>query len=185
MNQPRYLTKSRFKLACECPTKLFYTNKKDVYADQNLDDPFLEHFADGGFQVGELAKHYFPGGTEIGRIGDGDYRVPVDETRKLIESGDVTLYEAAFQADDYFIYADIVERRGGNIFLYEVKAKSIDPSKYDFVTTRRPIKLHSDWETYLLDVAFQKMVVQKAFPEFGVRRISFWSINPALLRQTD
>jgi len=27
----RYLTKSRFKLAVDCPTKLFYTGKESVY----------------------------------------------------------------------------------------------------------------------------------------------------------
>ena len=31
---PRYLTKSRFKLAVECPTKLFYTGKPE-YANTN------------------------------------------------------------------------------------------------------------------------------------------------------
>ena len=54
-----YLTKSRFKLALNCVTQLYYTGKKDVYADKNLDDDFLEALAKGGFQVGELAKYYF------------------------------------------------------------------------------------------------------------------------------
>jgi hypothetical protein len=31
MTKPRYLTKSRFKLAAECPTKLFYTGKETIY----------------------------------------------------------------------------------------------------------------------------------------------------------
>ena len=31
--KPRYLTKSRFKLALECPTKLFYTGKIEIYPD--------------------------------------------------------------------------------------------------------------------------------------------------------
>ena len=47
----RYLTKSRFKLAMECPTKLFYTGK-DEYINQNIDDSFLLAFAEGGFLVG-------------------------------------------------------------------------------------------------------------------------------------
>lgn len=47
----RCLTKSRFKLATECPTKLFYTRKKE-YADQSLEDSFLEALADGGYQAG-------------------------------------------------------------------------------------------------------------------------------------
>jgi len=53
---PHYLTKSRFKLALECPTKLYYTNKKDEYADERLDDAFLAALAEGGFQVAELAR---------------------------------------------------------------------------------------------------------------------------------
>lgn len=47
----RYLTKSRYKLGLECPIKLFYTNKKDEYADIKLDDPFLMALADGGFLI--------------------------------------------------------------------------------------------------------------------------------------
>src|SRR5699024_6664692 len=59
--KPRYLTKSRFTVAMECPTKLFYTGKKE-YVNNSLEDPFLEALAEGGFQVGELATAYYPGG---------------------------------------------------------------------------------------------------------------------------
>ena len=31
MIKPRYLTKSLFKIAVECPTKLFYADKKEEY----------------------------------------------------------------------------------------------------------------------------------------------------------
>src|SRR6478672_1772714 len=55
----RYLTKSRFKQALDCPSKLFYCNKPNEYADDALDDPFLAALAEGGFQVGELAKFLF------------------------------------------------------------------------------------------------------------------------------
>jgi len=47
----RYLTKSRFKLAEECPTKLFYTRKKE-FPDKKGEDPFFAALAEGGFQVG-------------------------------------------------------------------------------------------------------------------------------------
>lgn len=57
-SRPRYLTKSRFKLGMECPTKLFYTSKSDIYSNENLEDTFLAALAEGGFQVGELAKAY-------------------------------------------------------------------------------------------------------------------------------
>ena len=51
----RYLTKSRFRQAIECPTKLYYTKKDNIYANVKLDDNFLKTLADGGFQVEELA----------------------------------------------------------------------------------------------------------------------------------
>ena len=38
----RYLTKSRFKLGLECPTKLFYTKKKNIYADNKIGDTFTD-----------------------------------------------------------------------------------------------------------------------------------------------
>ncbi len=44
----RYLTKSRFKLALECPTKLFYTGKPKTYRDTKQEDSFLQMLAEGG-----------------------------------------------------------------------------------------------------------------------------------------
>ena len=40
----RYLTKSRFKLALECPTKLYYTGKAE-YANTKNDNEFLAMLA--------------------------------------------------------------------------------------------------------------------------------------------
>ena len=57
MAEPGYLTKSRFKLACECETKLHYTKKGD-YADQSIDDSFLLELAKGGYQVGAQDKNW-------------------------------------------------------------------------------------------------------------------------------
>ena len=48
MTKPRYLTKSRFKLAVQCPTKLFYTGKKNIYRDTMQEDSFLAIVAMGG-----------------------------------------------------------------------------------------------------------------------------------------
>ena len=61
----RYLTKSRFRQAIECPTKLYYTKKDNIYANVKLDDNFLKTLADGGFQVEELARLHYPNGVLI------------------------------------------------------------------------------------------------------------------------
>ncbi len=46
----KYLTKSLFKLALECPTKLFYTKKKE-YVDKAVNDSFLESLAEGACKI--------------------------------------------------------------------------------------------------------------------------------------
>ena len=75
MTSPRYLTKSRFKLAVECPTKLFYTGKEDLYRNTKQEDSFLAMLAEGGYQVGELAKLYYPSGIEIETMNHHDAEV--------------------------------------------------------------------------------------------------------------
>lgn len=165
----RPLTKSRFKLGCECPTKLFYTGKPAVYGDNNDDDAFLRALAEGGFQVGKLAQLEFPGGKEI--IAK-DYESSLKETQLLLTQSDVTIYEAAVQYQNLFIRTDILKKIEDTIFLYEVKAKSYDreeDSFYDKGQLKKNIKkITGKWQPYLYDIAFQHYVVSKAFPNHKV-----------------
>ena len=163
MSKKRYLTKSRFVLVTECPTKLFYTGKAE-YANQNLDDSFLLALADGGFQVGELAKCYFPGGHNIDQI---EYEEALAKTHELLSQERVIIYEAAIATDNLFIRADIFVKNGTQINLYEVKSKSFDPTEENpFANKNGTIK--ANWRSYLYDVAFQKHVITQAFPQYTV-----------------
>ena len=163
MPQNRFLTKSRFQLATECPAKLFYTGKDD-YANQSMDDSFLEALAEGGFQVAALAKCYLPGGHEIGTL---DYDQALAQTNDLLKQENVTIYEAAVSVENLFIRADILVKRGNRLELFEVKAKSVDPSdEHPFSTKSGTIK--KGWKSYLYDAAFQKYVISRAFPQYTV-----------------
>jgi hypothetical protein len=163
MNTSRYLTKSRFKLALECETKLYYTNKKE-YCNQKLDDPFLEALANGGFQVGELAKLYYPGGTEI-EFGHPDEMVK--HTNELLLQKKVIIYEATIRYGKMLVRVDVLVKDGNKIDLIEVKAKSYDGDPGCFLTKKND-KINKDWKDYIYDVAFQKHVMSKAFPEFEI-----------------
>ena len=48
-----YLSKSDFKVAQTCPTKLYY--KKNKYPSQKDENEYLVLLADGGFMIGRLA----------------------------------------------------------------------------------------------------------------------------------
>lgn len=160
---PTTLSKSRFKLATECPTKLFYTGKKEEYADQSQDDTFLAALAEGGFQVGELAKAMHPGGHDIKPL---NYEESLAQTNELLEQEDVTIFEAAVAYKDLFIRIDVLRKQGNMFDLVEVKAKSFDCVE-DFTNKNGTIKPR--WFPYLIDVAFQEYVLRKAFPKTIIR----------------
>ncbi|MEO8649279.1 MAG: DUF2779 domain-containing protein [Acidobacteriota bacterium] len=165
MKTPRLLTKSRFKLATVCPTKLYYTGKPDIYPDRSVDDPFLLALSTGGFQVGELAKSYFPGGVEIGSK-PGDHVEAVAATDRELQKENAVIFEAAVRHEGFFIRIDILVKSGDRLEVIEVKSKSYEEGVSAFFGARGGIS--SEWKEYLYDVAFQKMVVQAAFPQADV-----------------
>lgn len=159
----RYLTKSRYILGLNCPTKLYYTGKPE-YPDESQGDSFLEALAEGGYQVGALAKCYFPDGMEIKQH---DYDNSLAETMELMTNNKIVLFEAAFKHQNQFVRADIIEKTNKVINLYEVKAKSFDGNdSIDMLKKDGFIK--PDWKEYLYDVAFQKYVISKNYPDHKV-----------------
>ena len=117
-----FLTKSRFVTALTCPTKLFYIADNN-YANQSVQDTFLAALAEGGFQVGELAKQYFPGGVNIETL---DVTKAANQTSKLLKNENITIFEAAVKYENCFIRVDVLEKKGNVVKIHEVKAKSVD-----------------------------------------------------------
>jgi len=115
----RYLTKSRFALALECPTKLEYSDEP-AFANVDLDNEFLLALAEGGHQVGALAKCLFPDGIEIEAIG---HDAQAALTEEMLKQGDITLFEAAIRVGRLFIRTDLLRKSGDVLDLFEVKAK--------------------------------------------------------------
>jgi hypothetical protein len=162
-HQFRPITKSRFLLALDCPTKLFYHGKEE-YPSLDADNEFLKSLAEGGCQVGELAKLYFADGIGISNRG---YENPITETRQHLNKNDVILFEAAFQYENLFIRTDIIIKKGMTIDLIEVKSKSTS-NKEASTFTKKDGDPKKEWEPYLFDVAFQKYVLKKALPGYTI-----------------
>ena len=165
MTRPRYLTKSRFKLAAECPTKLFYTGKDSIYRNTKQEDSFMAMLADGGYQVGELAKCYFPEGIEINAIAHDE---ALNQTSLLLQRDKVTIFEAAILHDDLFIRIDVLIKDGNKFKLIEVKAKSYNSEKPKVLGSRGD--LLTGMRPYIEDVAFQAYVLSGAFPNAKINK---------------
>ena len=121
--KPKYFTKSVFKEALTCPARLNYCNREE-YANQDGADEFLKALAEGGFQVGELAKVYYGIAPENDLSGSADD--VAQRTKALLTAEQVTIAEAGFIFDRCFCRVDILRKNGDEIELIEVKAKSWD-----------------------------------------------------------
>jgi hypothetical protein len=154
-----YLTKSLFQIGYECPTKLYYRVHSEKYANTKMEDPFLEALANGGFQIGALARAYYPEGILVNEETNED---AITKTKTLLEQENCTLFEAAIHSGPFLIRVDILIKKRNKFELIEVKAKSFHPDSDSFLTNKG--KISSNWKPYLVDVAFQEMVFTQAFP---------------------
>lgn len=160
----RYLTKSRFKLAVECPTKLFYTNKPKIYGDANAGDEFMQALAEGGFQVGELAKLMFPDGIEVTACNQEQQ---IRETTELLQRENVTIFEGTIRHGKLLARVDVLRKQGNTVEVIEVKAKSFDSTDAAGFRTKKG-GIDAGMLPYLQDIAFQRHVFGLAFPELKV-----------------
>jgi hypothetical protein len=158
----RYLTKSRFITAVSCPTKLFYVNKKE-YKNIKNEDSFLASLAEGGYQVGTLAKYLFKNGIEV---TEREHDIAISKTAALLQSDSVVIFEAAIKFDNFFIRIDALEKKGNQFFIYEAKAKSYNSITPEIEGARGGIV--KGMLSYLQDVAFQTFVLKKAYPGMTV-----------------
>ena len=170
LDSKQFLTKSRFKIASECPRKLWYTAHPETYGNQTLQNDFLRALAEGGHQVGTLAQCYFPGGTLIDSL---DAAKALEETNALLAEDSAVIYEAAIHHENFFLRVDVLVKTGAMVQLIEVKAKSFEPGETSFWGKRNPGKLHPKWAPYLDDVAFQTWVTRNAHPD--------WEVQPYLM----
>lgn len=155
----RTLSKSDFKLASTCPTKLYY--RESGYPDTRNDDPYLAMLAEGGYMVEALAKAQRPDGIalEYGR----DPAAHFAATMQLLERDQVTIFEGTLLVGRYQARVDILEKRGTTVRLIEVKAKSFDPA--DGGIRGKKGGIASEWREYLEDVTYQVLLLQKLLPE--------------------
>jgi hypothetical protein len=158
------LTKSRFVLATECARKLTYA-LDPRYPDAMEDDDFLKSLADGGHQVGALARLVYGGGT---LITERDRKEQARRTAELLTRPDVTIYEGTVIHERLLVRCDILVKHGSELNLIEVKSKSSEPTTKFTKGNEDAPEIAGDWEPYLYDLAYQAFVLQHAYPDLVV-----------------
>lgn len=170
----RTLSKSDFKLARTCPAKLYF--RENGYPDNRASNPYLALLANGGYMVEALAKARYANGIhlEYGR----DPAAGLAATLDHLQRDTVTLFEATLQAGRRLARVDILEKRGTQVRLLEVKSKSFAGAEHFASLTdggpgvfrgkRRPHDVLAIWRDYLEDVAFQTDLLSELRPDLEI-----------------
>ena len=158
-----HLSKSDFKVAHTCPTKLWY--KKHDFPTSTDQNEFMKLLANGGFIFGKLATLLFPEGVEI----EGRMEKAIRSTEeKLATNENITLFEPAISINDQLVRVDILQKIGKVIKVIEVKSKSFDSieaiqdNNYWFDPSNK-------FKPYIEDIAFQTKVVKEKFPNSEIK----------------
>lgn len=163
--KPVPLTKTRFATALECPRRLNY-ERDSRYADAGADDEFLQSLAEGGQQVGALARLMFAGGIEIVAAGADEQ---VEATSALLARDEVTIFEAAIRHGNLLVRCDVLRKSGSKVELIEVKAKGYRAGEDKFLAIKKgEYSVPSKWVPYIYDVAYQAHVLRLAFPRLAL-----------------
>lgn len=136
------LSKSTFLRGLQC-SKSLYLYKNFI---QLRDQPSSEQKAifNRGNKVGLLAQRFFPGGVDATPSKRSDNIAAVLRTQQLLAEGVEVIYEAAFQQEGVLAILDILVKKEGLWYAYEVKSST---------------KIS---QTYLIDAALQYWVISNS-----------------------
>lgn len=156
------LSKTDYKTARVCPTKLYYRMNK--YPSNMDEDEYIELLADGGYMIGAIASLLFP---DANLVDEPDHFKAIQLTQDYFQRENVTLLEAAFESKGKFARPDILIKKGNHLTLIEVKAKSFDSSEENSFRNQKDV-IRPAWQPYLEDVTFQALILRELNPTFSL-----------------
>jgi len=97
------------------------------YHEKDLRDPITpaqQAIFDRGHDVGGLAHQLFPGGVNLEEKYGFDYAKSMAECKQLLKQDDAIIYEAAFVHNEVLNLMDILVKKDGKLYAYEVKSST-------------------------------------------------------------
>lgn len=156
------ISKTDYKVARECPAKLYYRMNK--YPSSKDGDEYMELLAEGGYMIGAIASLLF---LDAVLVDEPDHDKAVALTQEYFKQETIILLEPAFENQGKFARPDILIKQGNALTLIEVKAKSFDSSE------ENPLRgakggIKSGWMPYLEDITFQALILRELFPHLSL-----------------
>ena len=117
-----HLSKSRFVAGLQCHRQLWWRVHEPKAPELEV-DPELQAIFDQGHAVGAKAREHFPGGVLVDALHH-DFAGRLEQTRRALDSGAPSIFEAAFTAGDVFVAVDVLERTPRGFTVVEVKSST-------------------------------------------------------------
>lgn len=159
------LNKSDFLRYIKCPTSAYYGWLG--YTSKNGDDEFLAFLSEEGQAVGRAAHRLFAEGQHVGHKRP---ELAYTQTRDLLQSENIVLFEGGLIAGEFLARPDVLIRKDSQLYLVEVKSKLGNLA--DHRAGKMLFNCYGDiraaWKDYVYDLAFQCAVAQRAFPDLEV-----------------
>ena len=159
-------SKSDFLKYLQCPKYFWlYKNKSEVLGDQSVDE-FAQQIIDQGHEVEAWARKLFPDGVMV----ESKREQAVLDTKKFLEAGHKTIFQATFQSDGFYAMIDILtwNENAQSWIINEVKG-----------TTSKDVKK----EEHYSDACFQRFVMMKA--GFEVSQVNLLELNKEFRKDGD
>jgi hypothetical protein len=150
-------------MGCQCPKRLWLYKYQRQVRDEETERQ--ASIFQTGIDVGSLARDLFPGGINAAPKEIYLYQQSVYDTERFIRKGVNVIYEAAFQFDGLLAAIDILVKKNGKWYAFEVKGSgSVKPQ-------------------FILDAALQYFIItQSGLP---LEDISIIHLNTDYIRHGD
>lgn len=147
-----------------CPTAAHF-GWSDLKS-KNDNDAFLRFLAEEGHTVGRMAQRLFTDGL---MVDEKNSQVADRITRAQLQN-DCTLFESCIVHEDFVVRPDVLIRKGGNLYLIEVKSKvgNLRQHRQGKMLINCYGDVRAAYKEIVYDLAFQAEVLRRAFPNLTV-----------------
>jgi len=169
------LSKSLFKSGLVCPVQIKHILNRPTLPRRSLGDEYMRMLEEGGYMFEKLVRIYYPG--EDMYVPKETHEKAFARTLEHITKGDCTLHEATFTFNGLMARSDMVRVRGSIVDIIEIKSASVEADSEG--NTDNSCLLKSQWESYVVDLAYQVHVASQAFAAAGLKKtIRAWFYVP-------
>ncbi len=158
MSKLIYLSKSDFKIAKSCPTKLYY---KKLGYPQNQEEDYT--FSISTLIIHKIAELLYdnPIIIEINDQGKDDISWALEKTNKHLQQENITILNPLIYHQHKLTKIDILSKRGNKFDLVYIRPKAIDPKYKPLFRNKRDGKISAIWYSYLQDITYQTYILSE------------------------